>query len=37
MKTLCYEVKEYDEIIHDLQEVLGRLGDDLIGDELLWI
>lgn len=37
MNEVCIEVREYDEILPELQEVLARLRDDLIGDELLWI
>jgi hypothetical protein len=37
MYTICYEIKDFDEILPELEIVLSRLGDDLIGHELLWI
>jgi len=37
MNTVCFEVKEYAEILDELKEVLKHLRDDLIGEELLWI
>ena len=37
MNTVCYEVKEYAEILPELREVLRHLSDNLIGDALLWI
>jgi len=37
MNTVCEEVKDYEEIVPELREVLAELSDDLIGDELLWI
>ena len=37
MNTVCFEVKDYAEILPELREVLRHLRDDLIGDELLWI
>jgi len=37
MNTVCIQVKDYEEILPELREVLERLSDDLIGDALLWI
>jgi hypothetical protein len=37
MNTVCIQVKEYEEILTELKEVLAHLRDDLIGDEWLWI
>jgi hypothetical protein len=37
MKTVCYEIKDFEEIRPELEFVLGRLGDNLIGQGLLWI
>jgi hypothetical protein len=37
MRTECFEIKEYEEIITELKIMLDTLSDDLIGDELLWI
>ena len=37
MNRICVEVKEYEEILPELQQVLAELDDDLIGEDLLWI
>jgi hypothetical protein len=37
MKTVCYEIKDFEEILPDLKIALAGLGDDLIGHGLLWI
>ncbi len=37
MNRICIEVKEYEEILPELQQVLEELDDDLIGEDLLWI
>lgn len=35
MKTECTIIREYEDILPELREVLGKMGDHLIGDELL--
>jgi hypothetical protein len=37
MRTECFEVKEYTEIITELKIMLDKLSDDLIGHEVSWI
>jgi hypothetical protein len=37
MYTVCYEIKDFGEILPELEIALGRLSDDLIGNGLLWI
>ena len=37
MNTVCVEVREYEDILPELRDVLEQLDDDLIGDALLWI
>jgi hypothetical protein len=37
MNRICVEVREYEEILSELQQVLEDLNDDLIGEDLLWI
>jgi hypothetical protein len=37
MNIECIEVKEFEEILPELKDVLEQLSDDLIGDALLWI
>lgn len=37
MRTECFEIKEYEEVLTELEVALGTLSDDLIGHELLWI
>jgi hypothetical protein len=37
MNTVCYEIKDFEEILPELEIALGRLSDDLIGHELSWI
>ncbi len=35
MRTECEIVKEYEDIVEELKEVLENLGTDLIGEELM--
>jgi hypothetical protein len=37
MNTVCYEIKDFAEILPELEITLGRMGDDLIGHGFLWI
>jgi hypothetical protein len=37
MRTECFEIKEYEEIITELKVMLDRLSDDLIGREVSWL
>jgi hypothetical protein len=37
METVCYEIKDFEEILPELKIALGRLSDDLIGHEVSWI
>jgi hypothetical protein len=37
MNRICVEIKDYDEILPELEQVLAELDDDLIGEDLLWI
>jgi hypothetical protein len=37
MKTECFEIKEYEEVLAELEVALDKLSDDLIGHALLWI
>ena len=37
MRTECFEIKEYEEILTELEIALGNLSDDLIGHEVSWI
>lgn len=37
MNRICIEIKDYEEIVPELQQVLAQLDDDLIGEGLLWI
>jgi hypothetical protein len=37
MRTECFEIKEYEEIIIELKIMLDKLSDDLIGHEVSWI
>lgn len=37
METICYEVKDYEEIISELTEVLRDWPENLIPDSLLYI
>jgi hypothetical protein len=37
MRTECFEIKEYEEIITELTIMLDELSDDLIGREVSWI
>jgi hypothetical protein len=37
MKTVSYEIKDFAEILPELEIVLGGLSDDLIGHEVSWL
>jgi hypothetical protein len=37
MKTIYYEIKDFEEILPELKITLGRLSDDLIGHEVSWL
>jgi hypothetical protein len=37
MRSECFEIKEYEEIITGLKVMLGKLSDELIGHEVSWI
>jgi hypothetical protein len=37
MRTECFEIKEYEDIITELKDMLDNLSDDLIGREVSWI
>lgn len=37
MNIVCVEVREFEEIMPELKDVLEQLRDDFIGDALLWI
>ena len=37
MKRYCRYVKDFEEISSELEAVLAKLPDNLIGDDFLWI
>lgn len=37
MKTVCYEIRDYDEILKELSEVLRNWPENLVPDTLLYI
>ena len=37
MRTECFEIKEYEEVLAELEIALDNVSDDLIGHRLLWI
>jgi hypothetical protein len=37
MKIVSYEIKDFSEILPELEIALGRLSDDLIGHEVSWL
>lgn len=37
MNRICVDIKTYEELLPELKFTLGELGDNLIGDALLWI
>ena len=37
MNKVCFEVREYEDIVPELRKILAELRDDLIGENLLWI
>lgn len=37
METICYEVREYEEILSELEEAFNEWPENLIPDTLLYI